>query len=643
MADDVPPHGLRRGPARLAAARALRFGIVAAGLGCTVDPSGSDIPAPSLDRIYVFYPSGIRVADGLVRGRGLSGAIPPEGSHALIESYPTGNRRVVPVEGDGAFEFEIIAISGDTLEIRAATSPEAEVVGAPAFVRVPASIQPFVPHVCCPETSTCQSIYDRESGVECEPFAPGLVRCDEDADCAVFENEYLPLDESQVSVSAPDEAGNVVVEGQVIPNVLVTLANVGKSALAQQLDPDDARRRGLADPGVRLTRIADDQGRFRFDEVPAIADDEIVVQLFDLNGYRSPSYAQRVPDPPLAGVDILGVFPWEPLTNGEIGKVAIRLAPYGSDSRGICPDQASPRDGLELCAGGGLDHGMVSFNRAQLDQPENPAFSLAPVPTSTDANTPYNRGVEGNVRSRGLDLFVVLDMSASASAIDGGGLAFEAVRAYVENLRDRDRVGLITFEAVPRLETDLVDGRPVMFSRLRELAMLPRSGENGVLAAVGLAAERLNARGPVDPGRIVVITFGAPSGMPEQVMADLEGVLDIVERRQSGVGLEGHAVDVVGVQLSLSDPNVGALEDLATFSRGSLLSLASPNDLVEELSNLRGEQVGSFILLYDMAIPVDVGKAGRVFIDLSLRVPGGSPAQRGSYEGLLRIANAPNP
>ncbi|MEL6184328.1 MAG: VWA domain-containing protein, partial [Myxococcota bacterium] len=302
-------------------------------------------------------------------------------------------------------------------------------------------------------------------------------------------------------------------------------------------------------------------------------------------------------------------------------------------------------DGLELCMSGGLTHSMVQITRAQLDREADPGFALQPKAAATSATLPHNRGIEGNVRSKSLDLFVVLDLTAAAARDDPDGFTFDAARSYVRYLRARDRAGIVTFgpEGV-QLWSNLTTDRSALDRTLANLASAPRSGEASLFEATELAARQLSARTSRNPGRIVVLTFDPPSGSEEEAREGLDQVLDLVERNPLAA-FDGFTVDVVYVSPAPvgSSPTADFLNDLAVFTRGQRVEVPNANTLEESLANLRGDQVGSFILLYDMTIPADVGKAGTVFLDVSVSIPGSDGPRVTSYRGPLRIANAPNP
>ena len=612
--------------------------LVGGGPSCDVNPLGTaDIEAPNADLIYVFYPRATEASGGLVRGRGLPGAMPLGVSHAFIQAHPTLSERVVTVASDGSFDFEIIAISRDVLEIRGATSETARELGEATYVRVPDGVFSKEPFVCCAETTnTCQSRAARDAGLDC-PDMLGLPTCQTDADCAIHEGQVLPLYEEDVTVTAPTSGGTVTVSGTVLPNVLVTMSNVGKSSVAGGLSTIEVTSRGLADPGVRRSDISGVDGSFSFTNVPAISDDEIIVQLQDLDGRSSTPYSLRVPDPPIAGVDILDVFPWEPLTNGQNGRVAIRMSPYGEDGRGICPDNPSPNDGLELCFGGGLDHAMVTaFSQATAEGED-----LDPTRTSTDANLPFNRGVSGNVRSPPTNFVIVVDMSSSTLSKDPGNLIVPALRDYARYLRQRDRVGVVVYDGNGARQIQaLTDDRDAVVDALNSLAGAARSGDPDPLAGARAAADILTRDSRGQPGRILLLTTSAPDMTRREAQIAALPIVSLVEALPSA-GVTGFPTDVLEIGVDATLTGREAFNYLTTYSQGLSVRIDEASDLATALSDLRGSQVGTFTLLYDMDIPRSAGKSTSVSLTLEVTLPGAGSAT-GSYEGPLRIANAPN-
>ena len=613
--------------------RALAAAAVAVVVGCSAETPPPAFGPIEVAGLYVYYPTGGRAAQGLVRGRGLPGTVPDGADRVVVRSHPSGHRVEVPLAPDGGFGFRVIAISGDVLELRAAGG-DPLALGAPVFVEVPPSVEPFVPHVCCPRTNTCQSIYDRDNGLPCPPPAPGLVRCEVDEDCAPYENQALPLEPDDVRVTAPDARGRVSVRGEVVPNALVTIANVGKSAVAPP-DPAEARALGRRDPGLRLELIADDRGRFTLEDVPAVGDDELVVVLYDLLGFRSAPYGLRVPDPPLAGVDVLGVTAWTPLVEGRTGRLAVRLAPFGADGRGLCPDDPDPADGLELCVGGGLDHRMVEILEARIGD-----VPLDLTPAQTGPDLPYRRGIEGDVRAP--PSRVVLIVGRTLDPVPEP--AVEAIATYVEQLRPRDRVAWVdAFRFHPRLAVPFTGDRTGVAERLRsDLSEFAEGFQGDLLLLVEDAVERLRSIDGGAGGRVLVVTGIPPADDDYRDLADR--VLDLAEGTPSRGPVPIDVVSTVELGPAAGDARarLDALTDLARFSEGEARTGLRPEELGDAMSRLLGRQLGSFLLLYDVAIPPGAAAGGELSIRLQVEIDASGPAET-TYRGPLRVASAPNP
>ena len=609
--------------------RAAGLFAVLLATGCTGRTPASDIPAPDADDIVVFYPA----ADGLSRGRGLPGAFPPEVTYVRVKAHPTGTSSVQPVAPDGSFRFAVIAISGDLLEFSGGLDDLGNERGAPLYLEVPPSPLPVEDFECCLPTGTCQEVSNR--GSPCPGALTGATLCASDRDCGVEEREYLSIDLARIQVGRPNELGRVDVSGIVTPNALVQMENRGLNGI------------GVPGQRFRAAQISSDVGAFSFEGLVGRGDDEVVIQVSDLNGYRSPAVSVLIPDAKLIGLDVLGVFAWEALTNGDRGPIAIHLAPFGLDEKGLCPDTD---EAPEVCYSGGLTHGMVSFQKAQMRLgQENP--ELNPSPTSTTTERPHNRGAEGDVRSGPQDIIVVLDVSTAAQGKDGGGLApprrFEAAARFIEGLRSRDRVGVVTFGASAQRE-QVQD--PTRDSGLRE------RGRRGELAAV---VRGLAAREPLTDsdmlvgiqeaaaalrlarsrsGRIVVVTGAPPAGTPEQASAALDLVLAAVEENLS-LGHPRLTVDVVGLEIPPDAPTLRYIDDLTKFTDGRYYA-ASAFGIEQTLTDVRSYLSGSFILLFDVDIPQAVGKSGT--IDLDLEVVLGADRAQASYTGPLRILNSSN-
>ncbi len=602
---------------------------------CVGESPENEIPAPDLSRIFIYFPGNTEAGIGLVQGRGLSDAVPPQASHVVITDFPSGREVVETVNDDGSFEFAINALAGNVLEITGATSRSAAVRGAPAYVKVPALVVRGGDFVCYLETNTCEKASDIEKdGFMPGMATPGVQTCTTDAECGIFENEYLKLSPEQITVTAPSAGGTIDVSGTVGPNLLVSLANVGHSSV------------GGVDPGVRINQITDDLGRFRISKLRAEGDHELVIQLEDLGGYRSPKMSVLVPDAQLTEVDVMGIFPVQPLTNGQPGKVGIEVSLGGVDRRGICPDGNSD---LELCLNGGLEHSMVSLVDFTIDKE-----SIIPTQASTTAQAKSDRGIEGNIRTGPVDIVVVLDMSAAMEVKDGTDpFRFEAVKNYVRYLRRRDRVALVTFGGTNQahLNSSFVSfsQRNQFYETIDQLRAQGASGEGTLLDGLETAGMLLQQSRPAErrlnSARVVVIAaqvIDEADLTPEELQPRLEAIGDIFYPNSS-IGFAGHRIDIVGVAMETqgNTKNFERVEETANLSFGTLVDLPNSEGIEQTLSDLRAKQVGAFMLLYDIPeIPVNAGKQGDV--EFNFRVTLNGIEAQTSYRGPLRIARSQN-
>lgn len=597
--------------------------------GCSGTTPAGDVPAPDLSLISVFYPF-----EGRVHGRGLPGAVPAIASHVRIRAHPALSETFAAVAEDGSFHFGINAPSGDVLELAASLDAKGTRVGEPAFVLIPESPLPPVRYVCCVELGTCQQREDAEAARPCPDPATGSPLCDIDADCGVVEGEYLELDPARVRVTAPNEKGRIAVTGVVTPNVLMVVQNRGLSALGQP------GRSGAQ------AQITSDRGAFAFD-LAARGDDELVIQLHDLHGYRSPRVAFYVPDAQLAGLDVIGAYPWEALTPGARGKVAIQLSPFGIDGLGICPDTTEKP---EVCFSGGLTHGMVSLENVRIDM-----TAATPVATATSSDLPYNRGLEGDVRGPARDVVLVMDASAEAHQEDGNGLApprrLGYAATFLQGLRQRDRVGAVIYGGDRPVRLTAVwdertrryadpglrafGERPGLAQALRAVTSESAVGVPDPFEGIAEAARLLRDVGS-NRGRIVLVLARTPSHM--DVEERFQAAYELV-RRNDSTSFNGYTVDVVGFALEAGRGST-FLGDLASFTRGQMLS-TNLEGLEQTLVDLGSLMSGNFILLYDMLIPANAGKSARITFDVEV-VLGGAHRARASYSGPLRILNAPN-
>ncbi|MCA9552829.1 MAG: hypothetical protein KC933_22535 [Myxococcales bacterium] len=605
--------------------------VLALAASCTEGNPRSDIPAPDLDSVLVFFPAG-----GLAHGRGLAGTFPSSVQWVSVRSHPTEGFSTTPVEADGSFQFTVIAISGDLLEIAGSEDSKGKSRGEPLYVQVPATPLPVDDYVCCLPTGTCQTKEDNDAQHACPDPLTGATQCSLDRDCGIDELEYLPIDPTRIAITRPNEDRRVSVNGIVTPDTLVEVVNRRLNGV------------GYSSPQSRKLQIASDIGQFSVTNLDAQGDDELVIQTRDLLGFKSPPVSFKVPDAELAGVDVLGAFAWEPLTNGQRGPVAVHISPYGIDGRGICPDTDQPP---EVCHSGGLTHDMVSFLRAEMKVGQDTA-QLNPGPSPISTARPHNRGAEGDVRSPAQDIVLVLDVSQPANAKDGNDLApprrFDAAARFIRGLRSRDRVGVVAFDQTARrigvTKPDLDPGLREL-ERREELAqgVLGLASQSGllndpdILAGIDEAARMLR-QAKSRNGRIVVVASNPPLGTRDEALQAWDVTLAYVQGdtdRNDPV----YPVDVVGLEIASDAPNLDLIDDLNRFTDGRYYSTTAFG-IEQTLTDARSYLSGSFILLYDMDIPLGVGKSGT--IELELEVVLGEERARTSYTGPIRILNSSN-
>lgn len=611
--------------------RGMALGLVVA-VGCTGDTPSGDISPPDVSKITVFYP-----VDGLVRGRGVPGAFDGRQPNVRIAAHPSGTETITSVLPDGSFEFAIIAVSDDVLEISAAIDNKASARGDPAFIRVPPTPLPLPGFVCCQPANLCQAEADADLGLDCPTRIEGVtVDCANDNECKRLGEERLPIDPGLIQVSAPSPDGLIEVSGVLQPDAVITLVNRGQKGL------------GMGGGGSEAVKIADERGAFQFQGFRARGDDELVIQGRDLLGFRTPELSIIVPDAPLEGLDIIGAVPIETLEPPNVGKIAILMTPYGTDGLGICPDSGlNPR----LCLSGGLTHQMVTNISAEVaDVPKTP------VPTATSAVVPNNRGILGDAFGGPQNIMIVLDMSDKANTPerDENGRRFDDVENYIRGLRSRDYVGLITFGATNQVVSELVDNsqRGNLINQLNALRDQAPEGESNIFAAVGQAAERLRADPSKRTGRIVVITtvdesgkqgldgMGAPTGST----LEFDNALDAANPPNG----ESFTVDIMAVQVpdqvqnmdGSIDGNKELLRSLAGFTGGEFYDISSIEALTLRIADLMTRQFGAFILLYDLEIPCEADKASVLELTVDLKITGveGDRTATATYRGPLSVA-----
>lgn len=656
MARSIGPHSLDGRPRRGRSGAAFTGGLVGPAralapltaiamlAACSNPSSVPEFGPPNVDRILVFYP-----VAGLVRGRGLSDAAPGGASHVFIKAHPNGSETIQRVDGTGGFEFALLARGGNVLEISGATDNRATERGEPAFIQVPVRTYPNQDYVCCFEGGAargrCQTVAERdaqlrESGeVTCPLPLSGRVACTSDIECGFEEGEWLQVDVNRINVSRPNEVGRIEVSGFVEPRSLVTLQNRSLSGI------------GVPSEQTLTGGISSDVGDFTFSNVRARGDDELILQVEDLNGIRSPQVSILVDDAPIAGLDVTGAYAQRPLQDDQVGTVAIQFAPFGVDNRGVCPNHDEQP---ETCFTGGLTHDMVELRNVTVD--DQPVTWSAATAT---ADRP-NRGAFGDVRAGPLDIVLVLDRSANADIDEESNFlrnpsAVEAVREFVTGLRQRDRVGAVVFGgSVRRLNVPYDDGRPrsaglfeggpgrtELVRAIENELQQPGAGDPNIFAGIEEAALMLTRS--ANAGRIVVITTGEHPGSAEDSLLAFDTALEAIEL-STDASQPLPQVDVIGVSVrrtekfldiaAITDFTVGEYFDLAAVQSGDV------NQLALVLADVRATLSGSFLLLYEIMIPPGTGKAARLKFDAILRMDDAPPAV--PYSGLLRVDLAAN-
>ncbi len=579
---------------------------------CTGETPKKSLPGIDVSKLTIFYP-----IDGVVRGRGFAEALPKDATHLRVVAVQRAKDTEAERNDDGSFSFGIQAISGDILELIPERREGREVAeeGRISYFEVPPA-RFSSDWVCCLPEGTCQKATDQDKGLDCPDPSTGVATmCTVDAECQrVHGRERIEL--LNIEVSAPDENGSVQVTGIASPGpTQIRLENRGQRAI------------GGHSSGARTVVLSDANGAFSFERVAATGDDEIVLQAFDLRGFNSPQGAYRVPDSPLAGLDIVGAFDFEPLTNGEVGTIAVRLSPYGADERGICPDSAEEP---LLCFGGGLTYDMVNILNATIDS--NP---VTLVPTSTTSSLQFTRATEGDVRAGPQDIMILIDMSQAAGNIPSSERRFEFVREFIQTLRLRDRIGLGTVGGEGgEVIQEPVSDRSQVLQALSRLQNQSNSGDSSILAAVEVAAKALS--GP--RGRIVVIAL---SESDEGKMAFGDTFDEVGPNPDRG--FDGYPVDLVRIGIPAQEN--AYVSDLVGFSGGTLTQKTGCITLLRQaLSDLAGTLAGSFVLLYDVEIPETLGKQGTIEFNIEVAIEdpvrGETIRKSALYTGPVRVLNS---
>ncbi|MEM1022228.1 MAG: hypothetical protein AAGD10_11300 [Myxococcota bacterium] len=634
----------------------------------------ADLPTADLARLLVYFPVG-QGARGVVRGRGRPGAFPASRvPFAVIRTFPSEfNEVVVPVQRDGSFDFEIVAAGRETLEVAAALDGMAERRGPGAFIEVPPTPLPTSDQVCClnagrgacltrSEAETVAGL-DVEAGERESPSCPGppapKFACQDDRACLIFERRRYPIDASVFSLSAPDTERMITIEATpsldipLVPNGLVLLENRGLSGL------------GEFNPGFRTSLIAEADGSFRFDAVPARGDDELVLEVVDLNDFRTPNLSLFVPDPVPQSAHLVEVWPVSDLNNGAGAILGLRFFLVGQDGRGLCPDD--PELDPAYCHTGGLSSDRLRILNASIDGVSVqlcPAIGPGEPPWEDCANpgggverlrldTP-RRGVEGDVRADGQLIAVVVDLSFAVPA--NRAPYFQGLADYARYLPASNRLSWVFAGGGEELEDTAFMEPAAAADRILEVgeSFVP-AGANELFGATDRALNTVQAALGSEPRGRVVVTASTPADdLPDTRI--VSGLFEqLIGGAQSAAGRPGIPIDVVtiGGEDARSPSGETQSELLATLSqfsgsperRGRVFSESEfPLNIFDQrrlLRDARGWATGGHLLLYEL-LPVTVdglsqiGKLGILQVDVEVTLPGAA-ALSARYEGPLEF------
>jgi hypothetical protein len=614
----------------------------AALLACAGDAPVGPIAPPDLSKLIAFFP-----LDGSVRGRGSAGAAPAGSPFVYISVHPgRNNESIFPVAEDGSFEFEVRAGSEMTLEIAGAKNDDLENLerGDPSYIRVPLAIVFADDYYCCKvgRNATGKCVAATEEAPVCDGDIEITKQCRADDECAIHASRTLDFPSDALIMSPPDARGIVSIRtnpGRLPPLTLVRLENRGKRAV------------GGRDPRFKRTAITDDDGNFTM-SIPARGDDELVFELFDFSGRRSRQNAVLVPDAEYVGVDVVGVFPFKALAPGRPGSVGIRISPVGADQYGICPNSTSDP---VLCFTGGLDYSMVRLDAVIVDSAD---VTARVVPTPTGVDLPNNRATDGDVLSGPQVLTLILDGSAVAAEADPEGARFDAAVDFANALRSRDRLAVLVVGDSPdgwRVLVAPTNDKAALRNAIRQLEGTtpdPTAPRN-FFGAVGAVPDLTTGEPGFSRGKALVIALSTPEGTLEAAVQTL-GRID-PDVRERG---DEYAVYVVRLDLSrdLQSGTGGAdrrvqsqlyteLGNLASYSGGDTIDVFEPGSIVQAVARVTGEIAGAYVLLYDVPIPAEAGKAASVEVRATVTLLDASNqpvSHSATYSGTIEVRDASN-
>jgi hypothetical protein len=616
----------------------LGLGIFVALAACTGKTPAGAIQAPDPSKITVFFP-----VDDYVYGRGEAGAFQSGVLFVSISAYPTTTNNVVQVQPNGSFDFFLQAVSDDILEFAGASDKLGNGRGDPTYIRVPPTVLPPEAHVCCEPQGTCQRLSDALQHARCPDRQTGATQCATEADCFKEDLRVLPIKKELMRISSPNPDGHIDIQGSgVPPNALIHLENRGQRAV------------GGLDRGIREAKIIDVNGSFKFTNIIARGDDEIVLEVRDLQGFRSPELSILVPDAQLDSIDILGGYAYDRPQLGASNLLALRFRPRGIDGFGICPDST---ESPILCFTGGLTHDMVSIDTVDYHCHSNVAIP-APEPYPNGGSLlALNRGTEGDPLSNDKRVVLIIDLSKNAYALDSAGDRMTAAEDFVRNMPKHDRLAIYSFgmgnqvqQQVDLLKRNtfcnrtLPSGMTTIMTtettkiefndpttnglvslteqnnvnaaintlemmRMRSTSAPNVPGDSDLFPAITTAAKFLAVDSLEANALIVVVTlsnpkgaYSDPKGTEAESCSQFNDAYDATATNLD-IGFPGIPVYIVSTALANPDPNLGSLSD---FTGGQLNNLPGPRhttDFFEGLQDTLGLLSGDYVLFYNVHVP----------------------------------------
>lgn len=669
---------------------------LALAVSCVGTTPTSDVPPPDLSLITVFYPMELNV-----HARGSANAIPlgPDGARPnclYVAAHPSNRSGSnVNINSDGSFAFSVPASSADVLELAAffvdrgescEDSPNRFDRGTPVYLEVPTPpSRLYSPEfTCCyasagdprggicvrPQTdegSVCEETagkcFSPGGGQACGPPDAALFMlpdyiCQTRADCAHFAFQTIDLSDSLFSLSRPRADGLIKVIGfgpgeisvpaggptGLPPKTLVRVENRTQPSINRPAFP------------VRRFIVTDDSGHFEL-EIPGRGDDEFVIRVFGLDGSRSPEQAVYVPDAEFEHGEITGIYPYRTLYPGappagaEAGKVAIRIALFGSDGRGLCPDSETsdsepgpslcfsantPKDGFK----GGLDFKAITELSTTIGNVADETRVLIPS-TPSLPDLPYVKFVDGDISAPAQTVVLIVDNSSEAIEKDPGAFRFRAAETLINSLRSRDRMSIWVVEkedgsdacgirggqrVVPKGMRCLIPptGSKLELNTALNSAEFPPGGSElpggapKPLEAVYEAVLDLNARN-ITNGKVFLISLENQPGTESEIISTFEKILTIAEPDPE---LNRVGYPVIVLTNGERDPNNEGwryMQDTAAFTFGEIQHVREARTMLEVAGRMIGSIAGAFVLLYDLELPIEIAADEGKIADLTVR------------------------